>query len=393
MADRNGYIGRAPSDSSVIIARQTNQPTGIQTTFVFNSGYDVGYLDVYINGSKLVNALDYQATDTQNVTLTTPAVNGDVVEFVAYKAFNLTQVITETSGDLHVDGTISGDGSGLTGIVTSIIAGDNISVNQSTGSVTITGLANTSHVVTESLVVSGLTTTTNEIEIRSTDGTPARVDYYCEVNNAHYARVQAPPHSEFSGNVTSILPTKSGDIIVGDTNGTITQNINTVGVITATSFVGSGASLTGIDATSIKDTNGAIRVQANTSGAIVTGILTATQLSNAELVNYSEKVNTLGNTGSSINIDVASGNFVVATLNDNCVFTFSSVASGKFYSFGLQLTNSGGPYSITWPGTVKWPGGSIPSRTTTSGRSDLYGFYTTDGGTNWYGSISQYNYS
>ena len=88
MADRNGYIGRAPGDSSVIIARQTNQPTGVlRSTFVFNSGYDVGYLDVYVNGSKLINALDYQATDTQNVVLTTPALNGDVVEFVAYKAF------------------------------------------------------------------------------------------------------------------------------------------------------------------------------------------------------------------------------------------------------------------------------------------------------------------
>ena len=419
MADRNGYIGRAPSDSSITVARQTNQPTGVTTTFVFNSGYDVGYLDVYINGSKLINALDYQATDTQNVVLTTPAVNGDVIEFVAYKAFNLTNVVTQASGDLVVEGsntatngtfsgtveantitqngvgvvTTGGDGSTLIGIVTTLTAGSNISLSGSTGSVTITGLANTSNVLADTLVVTGLTTTTNEIEIKSSDGTPARVDYYCEVNNAHYARVQAPPHSEFSGNVTAILPTKSGDIIVGDTNGAITQHINTTGIVTATSFVGSGASLTGIDATSIKDENGAIRIQANTSGAVVTGILTTNTLSNAELVNYSENVNSLGNTGSAATIDVVDGNFVVATLNSNCTFTFSSVTSGKFYSFGLQLTNSGGPHSITWPTSVKWPGGSLPTRTTTSGRTDVYGFYTTDGGTNWYGSISQYNYN
>ena len=247
MADRSGYIGRAPSDSSITVARQTNQPTGVTTTFVFNSGYSVGYLDVYVNGSKLVNTLDYTANDTQNVILTTPAEGGDVVEFVAYKAFNLSKVITSSDGDFTVDGSvtatngtfsgsISGEGSAITGIVTTLTAGDNISLSGSTGSVTITGLANTSHVVTESLVVSGLTTTTNEIEIRSSDGTPARVDYYCEVNNAHYARIQAPPHSEFSGNVTSILPTKSGDIIVGDTNGAITQHINTTGIITATTF-------------------------------------------------------------------------------------------------------------------------------------------------------------
>jgi len=118
MADRNGYIGRAPGDSSVIIARQTNQPTSSTSTFVFNSGYDVGYLDVYVNGSKLVNALDYQATDTQNVILTTPAENGDVVEFIAYKAFNLTQVITETSGDLIVDGSVTAVDGTFSGDVT-----------------------------------------------------------------------------------------------------------------------------------------------------------------------------------------------------------------------------------------------------------------------------------
>ena len=48
------------------------------------------------------------------------------------------------------------------------------------------------------------------------------------------------------------------------------------GVVTATSFSGSGASLTGIDATSLKDGSGNIKVQANSSGAVVTGIITAT---------------------------------------------------------------------------------------------------------------------
>ena len=46
------------------------------------------------------------------------------------------------------------------------------------------------------------------------------------------------------------------------------------GVVTATSFSGSGANLTGIDATALKDSNGTVRVQANTTGAVVTGILT-----------------------------------------------------------------------------------------------------------------------
>ena len=48
------------------------------------------------------------------------------------------------------------------------------------------------------------------------------------------------------------------------------------GVITATSFSGSGANLTGIDATALKDGSGNVKIQANSDGAVVTGILTAT---------------------------------------------------------------------------------------------------------------------
>jgi hypothetical protein len=52
------------------------------------------------------------------------------------------------------------------------------------------------------------------------------------------------------------------------------SGIVVTGVITATSFVGSGASLTGIDATALKDSGGNIKVQANTSGIVVTGVST-----------------------------------------------------------------------------------------------------------------------
>ena len=45
--------------------------------------------------------------------------------------------------------------------------------------------------------------------------------------------------------------------------------LNITGVITATSFSGSGANLTGIDATSIKDSGGNVKVQAQASGAVL----------------------------------------------------------------------------------------------------------------------------
>tara|TARA_B100001057_G_scaffold87953_3_gene83953 strand:- start:33387 stop:34034 length:648 start_codon:yes stop_codon:yes gene_type:complete len=86
----NGYIGRSPGDSSVIVRRQVYQPTGVQTSFTFESGYDNNFFDVFINGAKQIKSIDFTAVDNTTFSLTTPAQNGDVIEAVAYKAFNAT---------------------------------------------------------------------------------------------------------------------------------------------------------------------------------------------------------------------------------------------------------------------------------------------------------------
>ena len=69
-------------------------------------------------------------------------------------------------------------------------------------------------------------------------------------------------------NVDSVgIITARKDIHVG-------AGVSAVGVITASSFSGSGANLTGIDATALKDTAGNVKVQAQASGAVHTGIST-----------------------------------------------------------------------------------------------------------------------
>ena len=85
--------------------------------------------------------------------------------------------------------------------------------------------------------------------------------------------------------ITSITtPAGVDDQLTVHTNDTtqrvkVTQSgIDVTGVVTATSFSGSGANLTGIDATALKDSAGNVKVQAQASGAIVTGILTATSI-------------------------------------------------------------------------------------------------------------------
>jgi hypothetical protein len=79
----------------------------------------------------------------------------------------------------------------------------------------------------------------NIVSIESSDGTSGRLDLYCESQNAHYTRLQAAPHADYSGNPTVILPVIDGTMIVGGAN-TNTENITTSGDITANSFVKSG---------------------------------------------------------------------------------------------------------------------------------------------------------
>ncbi len=62
-------------------------------------------------------------------------------------------------------------------------------------------------------------------------------------------------------------------------DGAVITGVATVGVLSATTFYGSGANLTGIDATALKDSGGTVKVQANSDGAVVTGVLTATTVS------------------------------------------------------------------------------------------------------------------
>ena len=84
-----GYIGNQPDASPVIVARQYLNATGSVGVVTFTSGYTPGYFDVYLNGVKLQDAVDYTATDGRVVNFITNATTGDVVEMVAYKAFTI----------------------------------------------------------------------------------------------------------------------------------------------------------------------------------------------------------------------------------------------------------------------------------------------------------------
>jgi hypothetical protein len=94
----------------------------------------------------------------------------------------------------------------------------------------------------------------------------------------------------------------------------------------------------------------------------------------------------IGNTGATRTIDLETGNFFSATLDQACTFTFSNpAASGDFCGFALALTD-GDDYAVTWPASVDWVGGTAP--TLTASGLDLLVFVTYDGGTTWLGLVS-----
>ena len=151
-----GYIGRAPGDAAVIVARQTYTSSGVTTDFTFSSGYTVGYMDVYLNGVRLIDATDYQASNGSSVGLTSAAQNGDVLELVAYKAFNLGQTVDQITGKLDLNGKLTVTGiSSLTDVVSSgIVTADSFSGGWS-GALSITDSTASTSTTTGALIVSG----------------------------------------------------------------------------------------------------------------------------------------------------------------------------------------------------------------------------------------------
>ena len=250
MSNQNGYIGRSPGDSAVIIASQTFEPTGIQTDFTFASGYDPGYIDVYFNGARLVYANDYTATNGSTVGLTTYANNGDVLELVAYKAFNVGSVSDATGNftvgnQLTVSGLTTAADAFYTGIVTATSFFDSSGV----------ALGNTSNVSTSGLNVVGVATVGSAVTINSTgihaiSGVITASSFVG--NGSLLTDVGVTTEFVNATQLTVSGVTTSLSVIVGSAVTINSTGIDAVsGVITAANFVGGGANITALSGTNI----------------------------------------------------------------------------------------------------------------------------------------------
>jgi hypothetical protein len=181
---------------------------GSDTTFTLSGLAAENNTFVYIDGV-------YQSKDNYTVSTADPAVltfstappNTTAIE-VMVAAISVSNIGTPSDNTVStakiVDGAVTPAKIADDAVTTAKIADD---------AVTSDKLAHSLDVVTD-LSIGGAS---NGVEISNgaialkNSGTQSKIDFYCESSNAHYTRIQAAPHSSYTGNVVLTLPASDGD--------------------------------------------------------------------------------------------------------------------------------------------------------------------------------------
>ena len=325
-----GYIGNSPSDSSVRIARQIYTTSGITSDFTFTSGYDPGYIDVYVNGERQTEGTNFVASDGSVVTILNGGVSsGSTVECAAYKTFNVATVtlgevtdvddlvitgqltsgsavvgsaVTSNLSGINVSGAVtatsfSGDGSGLTGVASTdyIITGtaatftnqvdiDNLGV---TG-VTTTGVGT----ITTSVVVgSAVTVTATTIVVDPAVTTTIDGDVNFQGGNYNISRSRANSSIDFDDNAKARFGSSQDLEIYHNATNSVINDAGTGDLLlsvagsTVEEINASGIKITGVTTSTQFKVGTAVTI--NSDGADIVGIVTATSFagSGANLTN------------------------------------------------------------------------------------------------------------
>ena len=386
MADRSGYIGRAPGDSSVTVARQTFSPTGITTDFTFESGYTPGYFDIFINGAKMIEGSDYTSTDGSTfVILNGGAISGDVIEGVAYKAFNAA---TATIGISSAGTPISTQANTLNFVGT----GNTFALRGTTIDVSISGGAGAGGTWSNYDGVLGVTTTKkvkiqNNLEVTgvttSTGGFVGNVTGTVS-GNAGSATVLAS-----SRNIGGVAFNGSGDINLPGVNQSGTQNTSGTAAglsgtpdITVRNIVGVAATFTGvltyedvtnIDSIGIVTARSGIRVGAGQSvgsdGAAVVYYGDGSNLTNLPAAGITTAAGTAAGIVTTLFLSSAQDHKVTAS----GITTITVSGGTEADSHTVRIINSG-ITTVGFSTFFLFPSGSAPSLPTASGAISLISF-------------------
>lgn len=178
-------------------------------------------------------------------------------------------------------------------------------------------------------------------------------------------------------------PVVNGGALGTPSSGTLT---NATGLPIATGVSGLG---TGV-ATFLTTPSSANLISAvsDETGSGVLVFNNAPALTNPTVTNYVETPYS-ANSSTAITLALTNGTVQIITLTGNATITMPTATSGK--SFILYLKQDAtGSRTVTWS-TVKWPGGTAPTITSTASKQDIYSFFAD--GTNWYGTTVGQNYT
>lgn len=135
--------------------------------------------------------------------------------------------------------------------------------------------------------------------------------------------------------------------------------------------------------------------QAHTSGAMVVHGVLARHIQafydnlDKTLTGYDESFTANATATGSVTVNVQTTNVYELTLTGAVTLTLTSPPSGTAWSLSIiTKQDATGGRVITWPASVKWPGGTVPASDTAANAINVWTLMTTNGGTTWYGFLA-----
>ena len=360
---------------------------------------DGGGVSVFHNDVQKLNTESSGINIDGNLTLTGTVDGADIAQNIPASLGTAGQVLTVNSGATATEWASSGSGD--------LLAANNLSdVSDASTSRTNLGLSIGSDVQAHSSVLDGTTasfTTAKDSKLTGIEAGATADQTGAEIKTAYEAEANAFTDAQFTklaGIETSATADQTDAEIRAAVEAATDSNVFTDADHTKLNGIATGANnyvhpnhtgevtSTADGATVIAD-NVVDEANLKVSNAPTNGYFLSAQSGNTGGLTWAAASSEIQQTEivgsiSTGTLDLSTGNVFSDAPAANVTYVFSNPpASGTAYGFTLKVTPSA-TVTVTWPASVDWAGGTAPTAPA-SGETDVFTFYTQDGGTTYYG--------